>query len=393
MSSNQPQVPQPDPALKKLEPLVGTRELKGHLTDSNNENISGRTTFQWLPGGFFLQQDIELNFMGMPIKSHELIGFDPENQKLASLVYSNMSPVALPYTWDVEGDRLTITVNYGRLDATFTGSISGKFGGAWKPNPGADPNVNVAYELSGKRMNSNINQRMSEGRSMSSATNKSSVETFLQAGVLVGPLFVGLSLVLALASPAFDLTKHEVSLLLVGNLGWLQMINFIATGLLGILCAIGLRRALKPGRASLWGPITLGAYGVLLILASLFHPDPQLGFPSGAPAGIPLSPTTHNNLHSLAFSLLALAIVANGFILARRYFVAQGPWALYGIVNSVVILVLAVLGGVLTPSGHGGLPLLGVAIAISVWVSAVALRTLLDSRAVSTQDTGRVRGV
>jgi hypothetical protein len=152
MSSNQSQVPQPDPALKKLEPLVGTWELKGHLTGSKEENISGRTTFQWLPGGFFLQQDIELNFMGLPIKSHELIGFDPETRKLSSLVYSNMSPLALPYTWDVEGDRLTITVKYGPLDATFTGSVSGKFAGAWKPNPGADPKVNVAYELSGRRI-------------------------------------------------------------------------------------------------------------------------------------------------------------------------------------------------------------------------------------------------
>jgi hypothetical protein len=241
-------------------------------------------------------------------------------------------------------------------------------------------------------LNSNINQRTSEGRTLSSASSRSGAATFLKAGDLVGPSFVGLSLVLAFASPGFDLTKHEVSLLLVGNLGWLQMINFTATGLLAILCAVGLRLALKPGRASLWGPITLGAYGVLLILASFFHPDPQLGFPSGAPADIPASPTSHNNLHSLAFSLLALAIVANGFILARRYFVGQGPWAVYGIVNSVVILVLVVLGGVLTPSGHGGLPLLGVAIAISFWVSAVAVRTLLDSRAMSLRTPASYEG-
>jgi hypothetical protein len=205
----------------------------------------------------------------------------------------------------------------------------------------------------------------------------------LKAGVLIGPLFVGVSLILAFASSGFDLTKHEVSLLLVGNLGWLQMINFIVTGLLGILCAIGLRRALKPGRASTWGPILLGAYGVLLMVAGFFHPDPQLGFPAGAPAGIPASPTAHANIHSLAFSLLALAIVANGFVFARRYFVVQRTWAVYSIANSVAILALVTLGSILMTGGHGGLPLLGVAIAISFWVSAIAIRTGRDLQAVS----------
>jgi len=210
----------------------------------------------------------------------------------------------------------------------------------------------------------------------------------LKAGVLVGPLFVGVSVILAFATSGFDLTKHEVSLLLVGNLGWLQMVNFIVTGLLGILCAFGLRRALKPGRASTWGPILLGVYGVVLIVAGLFHPDPMLGFPAGAPVGIPASPTAHANIHSLAFSLLALAIVANGFVFARRYFATQRAWAVYGIVNSVAIVILVALGSTLMPTGYGGLPLLGVAIAISFWVSATATRTLLDLRATSTRKVG-----
>lgn len=150
--SDQPQMPQPDKALKKLEPLVGSWELKGHLTGSNEENITGKTTFTWLVGGFFLQQDINLNFMGMPIVSREIIGYDGESKKFSSLVYSNMSPVAVPYTWDVDGDDLTITVKYGPFDATFTGKIGNKYGGAWKPNPGADPNANVAYEVTSTRI-------------------------------------------------------------------------------------------------------------------------------------------------------------------------------------------------------------------------------------------------
>jgi len=39
-------MPQPDPALKRLEPLVGSWKLKGHLTGSSEETITGRATFK-----------------------------------------------------------------------------------------------------------------------------------------------------------------------------------------------------------------------------------------------------------------------------------------------------------------------------------------------------------
>ncbi len=47
----QPQgMPQPDPALKRLDRLIGTWSMKGHLIGSHEENIIGRATFEWLPG-------------------------------------------------------------------------------------------------------------------------------------------------------------------------------------------------------------------------------------------------------------------------------------------------------------------------------------------------------
>jgi hypothetical protein len=102
-------MPQPDPALKRLDRLVGTWDMRGHLVGSDDENIVGRTTFQWLDGGFFMQQDVEIDFAGMMrIKSHELIGYDHDTQAFSSFVYSNLSPAPLPYEWDVQGDTLTI---------------------------------------------------------------------------------------------------------------------------------------------------------------------------------------------------------------------------------------------------------------------------------------------
>lgn len=149
-----PQMPQPDPSLASLEMLVGTWSIEGSLAGSDEKTITGQTTFNWLPGGFFLEQRIALNFMGMQIESLELIGYDAEAKSLASTVYSNMSPAPLPYQWEVDGESVTIKVSYGPLDATFRGEYrqDGTFSGGWRPSPGADPNVNVAYDVSGRRI-------------------------------------------------------------------------------------------------------------------------------------------------------------------------------------------------------------------------------------------------
>ena len=148
-------MPKPDPALKRLEKFIGTWEMKGRTLNSKEDNVVGRATFEWLPGGFFLQQRIELNFMGMELRSLELIRYDPETQTFPSYVYSNMSPIPLPYNWDVQGDTLKISVDYGPINATFKGKFNedGKsFSGGWRPNPGADETINVPYDIGGTRV-------------------------------------------------------------------------------------------------------------------------------------------------------------------------------------------------------------------------------------------------
>jgi hypothetical protein len=154
-NTTQPQMPAPDPALKRLDRFVGTWSLEGHLVGSSESNIKGRASYRWLPGGFFLEQRVELDFMGMKIDSLELIGYDPETKTCPSTVNSNLSPTPLPYRWEVEDDAVTISVSYGPLDATFKGAFGEDgqtFGGGWRPNPGADETVNVPYDISGSRV-------------------------------------------------------------------------------------------------------------------------------------------------------------------------------------------------------------------------------------------------
>jgi Protein of unknown function (DUF1579) len=153
--ADEAQLPTPDPALKRLDRFVGTWRMEGRLVGSDETNVQGRATYRWLPGGFFLEQRIELDFMGFQIQSLELIGYDPESGTFPSTAYSNMSPAPLPYRWEVEGDSVKITVDYPPLNATFTGSFSdggSVFGGGWRPNPGADETANVAYDIEGRRV-------------------------------------------------------------------------------------------------------------------------------------------------------------------------------------------------------------------------------------------------
>jgi hypothetical protein len=154
MTENAPQMPAPDPALEQLDRFIGRWKLTGRLVGSAEDTISGESTYRWLPGGFFMEQRIALDFMGMQIDSQELVGYDAATKTYPSTVYSNLSPQPLPYVWTVDGDEVTISVSYGPLDATFTGRFSpdgNTFSGGWRPNPGADTSVNVPYDIDGRR--------------------------------------------------------------------------------------------------------------------------------------------------------------------------------------------------------------------------------------------------
>lgn len=150
----QAQQPTPDPALRRLDRFVGTWRMQGHLVGSDETTVKGETTFRWLPGDFFLEQRMSLDFLGTQIESLELIGYDPETGTFPSTVFSNLSGTPLPYRWEIDDDKLKISVSYGPLNSTFTGSFEEDgegFRGGWRPNPGADRTVNVPYDIGGRR--------------------------------------------------------------------------------------------------------------------------------------------------------------------------------------------------------------------------------------------------
>ena len=139
------QIPVPDPALKRLESLVGTWELRGRTLDSKVDDLSGWTTFEWMPGGFFLKVSGEIEFRGFKVQSLEMVAYDPKSQTFPSSVYSNMSGAVLAYQWEVQGNLVT----HWMETAKYTGTISedgNTLSGGWRPIEGKEGAENVAYD-------------------------------------------------------------------------------------------------------------------------------------------------------------------------------------------------------------------------------------------------------
>jgi hypothetical protein len=148
-------VPGPDPALKRLERLVGSWKITGRTLDSEVENIYGSVSIQWLPGGFFLEQRGKLHFMGITVLSLEIVGYDPSTGYFSSHVYSNMDVLPGRYFWDVVGNVVT----HWTEAATYTGTFSEDgniIAGGWRPKQGLAIGGNAAYDATMTRVDGSL---------------------------------------------------------------------------------------------------------------------------------------------------------------------------------------------------------------------------------------------
>jgi hypothetical protein len=114
--------------------------------------VTGGTTFEWLPGGFFLQQRVQLDFAGFEIQGLEVIGYGHSSGTFPSTVFPSMTGTPIPYVWEIEGDELRITTEL--LGATFRGKWSEDgttFSGDWRPDEGREGPGNPPYDIAGSR--------------------------------------------------------------------------------------------------------------------------------------------------------------------------------------------------------------------------------------------------
>lgn len=199
-------------------------------------------------------------------------------------------------------------------------------------------------------------------------------KSLLGYGVIAGPIYV---LAVAGQMPlrdGFDPTRHAASQLANGGLGWIQIATFLITGAMTIAAAVGVRRALGPGRLSAWASGLIGAYGAALVAAGVFRADPSDGFPPGTPPGMG-EVSWHGLVHLMAASIGFACLVAACFVLAAWFARAgEASWAWFsritGVVFAASFLALA--------SGSGGattiLVFTAAVVLVWAWLSAVSIR-------------------
>jgi hypothetical protein len=202
-----------------------------------------------------------------------------------------------------------------------------------------------------------------------SATATTRTRSLLACAAVAGPLWAAVALGQAATREGFDLTRHPLSMLSNGSLGWLQITNFVVAGLLTMAGAAGLRRAL-PSR---WLPRLVAANGAGMLAAGIFTMQPADGFPIGAPSGMPATLTWHSYGHMAAGTIAFTASIAACYVLARHF----GRVGQRGAAVASGVAGTALLAGDLwaMSGGTGGSLTLAVgAITAMLWVSAVAAR-------------------
>lgn len=204
--------------------------------------------------------------------------------------------------------------------------------------------------------------------------------TLLTCGIAAGPLFVGTVAAQVLRREGFDLTRHGISLLSHGDLGWVQVTNFVVSGLLVAGFAVGVSQIPHPGGHGALAAPLLGVAGLGLVLAGVFRVESYGGFPSGpAAAAFPGQAAAAGDglWHDVGTVLAINAGLLACMVLARR-FARSGDrgWARYSVVTAVV-------GAALAWWPFGGTPvrLALVTVVLMSWVSLVAARLLSEQGA------------
>lgn len=206
-------------------------------------------------------------------------------------------------------------------------------------------------------------------------------------GVVAGPFYLIVGLVLALTRPGFDLTAHALSLLTLGEGGWMQRANLVLSGLMVLAAAYGIFRAIRSGRGLAISALA-AVYGAGLLLSALFRPDPVADFPPEASA-VEATASTAGILHLVfgALGFIALAAAALAYAAWMRADSVPGPrWPAIGL---AVLIVAGFVGGAALATNPAGVALLWLAVVAGwLWLALACARIY---RWVPHPDTGERR--
>lgn len=212
-------------------------------------------------------------------------------------------------------------------------------------------------------------RRRPEGFDSAAAVTRS----LLGYGVAAGVFYLGVGLVLALTRDGFDLSRHALSLLMLGDYGWLQRGNLLLTGLMTVAAAVGFARALAPRREARRAGVLLSVFGVSLVMSGIFPPDAMEGFPPEAT--IDDDPSLTGILHlafgGIGFLALAAAAVSVGGWFASR---EEQRWASYSR-GAAVLVIAGFVGGAALATYTAGIALLWLAVVAGwAWLAGASVQ-------------------
>ncbi len=109
-----------DPELQTLDRLTGTWQVSGGAT--------GRVAFEWMDGGFFLVQRVDLEQFGQPVTGVEVIGRDrafgsDPSKEIRSCFYDSLGNT-LRYVYELDDDTVTIWGGENGSPAYYRGTFS-----------------------------------------------------------------------------------------------------------------------------------------------------------------------------------------------------------------------------------------------------------------------------
>ena len=179
------------------------------------------------------------------------------------------------------------------------------------------------------------------------------------AGILGPPFFVVVFLVLGFIKPGYDPVVRFVSEGSIGELGWIQIVNFLVFGATLLVFSLALWQGFGDRLSGRIGSVLIGIVGVGAVGAGVFVSDPDSQII-----------TTHGALHEsvslVAFVGLALAC----FFFAKRFW-SDLPFAVYSIATGALI---PVTFASIDAIGRPGLVQRVMIIVVWTWLTILALR-------------------
>ncbi len=211
--------------------------------------------------------------------------------------------------------------------------------------------------------------------------NDTTTKALLLCGAIACPLFVFVFLIEGATRSGYNPLCHPISSLSIGSLGWIQVANFIITGLLLLAFTIGLRRKLRPTISGVKGTWLIGLVAIGLIGAGVFTTDPVYGYPEDKPLVL-AQYTIHGHLHDL-FSIVVFVCLPSACFVFSRRFIARGEqgWAHYSVISGIAMIVAFIVTSIGFKQVSGFVDFAGVFQRLTItigwiWITLLALHFL-----------------